>query len=120
MFFLGGLNSILPYVIYLSLIWICLIIGFTGKIDRMMHILSPEAALTGQLETQSYDSKVIQYFQFPAKEKISKEVFVHQENPFKRPICIICNRKPHFNPIFFFTSHLINALSFRGPPQSTS
>jgi len=33
MFFLGGFNTILPHLLYLSIIWACLIIGFSGRID---------------------------------------------------------------------------------------
>ena len=33
MFFIGGINSVLPFVLYLSLIWICLVIGH-GNILR--------------------------------------------------------------------------------------
>jgi hypothetical protein len=30
MFFLGGFNTILPHLLYLSIIWVFLIIGYTG------------------------------------------------------------------------------------------
>lgn len=31
MFFLGGFNTALPYLLYISLIWIFMIIGLSGK-----------------------------------------------------------------------------------------
>jgi hypothetical protein len=120
MLFLGGLNSILPYIIYLSLIWICLIIGFTGKIGGMMHLLAPKASLVDQFEPQQYDSKVIQCIEFSTKEKVKKEAFVPPPEPgiFQIPIINCC--KQYIDIDSFFNIHLINAIRFRGPPQSVS
>jgi hypothetical protein len=41
MFFIGGFNSIIPYLLYLSLIWVFMIIGFGGKINQVLHKLTP-------------------------------------------------------------------------------
>lgn len=49
MFFLGGFNSVLPYLLYLSLIWIFLIIGLHGKVIAVWHALNP----AGQQHTVS-------------------------------------------------------------------
>jgi hypothetical protein len=37
MFFIGGFNSVIPYVVYLSLIWTFVILSFGGKIAAMLH-----------------------------------------------------------------------------------
>ena len=42
MFFLGGFNTILPHLLYLSLIWAFMIIGLSGRLnfswpDRVFH-----------------------------------------------------------------------------------
>jgi len=37
MFFIGGFNSVIPYLVYLSLIWTLMIIGFGGKIAAVFH-----------------------------------------------------------------------------------
>jgi hypothetical protein len=37
MFFIGGFNSVIPYVIYLSLIWMFVILSFGGRIAAMLH-----------------------------------------------------------------------------------
>jgi hypothetical protein len=42
MFFLGGFNSIIPYLLYLSLIWVFMIIGFHGKIIEAWNIMHPK------------------------------------------------------------------------------
>ena len=42
MFFIGGFNSIIPYLLYLSLIWVFMIIGFGGKINQVLHKLAPK------------------------------------------------------------------------------
>ena len=35
MFFIGGFNSVLPHLLYISLIWAFLIIGFSGKLNML-------------------------------------------------------------------------------------
>ncbi len=42
MFFLGGLNSILPHLIYLSVIWAFLLIGFSGRIKLKVSDSTPD------------------------------------------------------------------------------
>lgn len=37
MFFIGGFNSVIPYVVYLSLIWTFMILSFGGKIAAILH-----------------------------------------------------------------------------------
>lgn len=37
MFFIGGLNSVLPFILYVSLIWICMVIGFGNKLRIVMR-----------------------------------------------------------------------------------
>jgi len=40
MFFLGGINSILPVIIYISIIWICLIIGYGNRAKDIANSLT--------------------------------------------------------------------------------
>ena len=47
MFFIGGFNSIIPYLLYLSLIWVFMIIGFGGKINQVLHKLTPKEHHSG-------------------------------------------------------------------------
>jgi hypothetical protein len=37
MFFIGDFNSIIPYIIYLSLIWTFVFLSFGGRIAAMLH-----------------------------------------------------------------------------------
>jgi|WetSurMetagenome_2_1015567.scaffolds.fasta_scaffold29429_1 hypothetical protein len=37
MFFLGGINSIIPYIIYLSVIWAFMLIGLSGRLNILPH-----------------------------------------------------------------------------------
>jgi hypothetical protein len=120
MFFLGGLNSILPYLLYLSLLWICLIIGFTGNIDRIRHFLKPETEITAQPETHSCKSKIIQYQQVQVKEKINPGEFIHQETLATTLVPNISIREPDPDPLFLFTDYINNTFSFRGPPLPVS
>jgi hypothetical protein len=38
MLFFGGFGSVLPYFIYLSLMWICVLIGIRGQIKSILGI----------------------------------------------------------------------------------
>lgn len=37
MFFFGGYSTILPYLVYLSIVWICILIGVKGDIWKVFH-----------------------------------------------------------------------------------
>jgi hypothetical protein len=61
MFFLGGLNSVLPYIIYLSLIWVFLIIGLSGKILQARQLLLPGSHYSESSFPYHDGSKVFNY-----------------------------------------------------------
>jgi hypothetical protein len=47
MFFIGGFNTILPYLIYLSLIWVFLIAGSLGRLPDWKYLRSDAQSHTG-------------------------------------------------------------------------
>ncbi|HLO58972.1 MAG TPA: hypothetical protein VK179_09540 [Bacteroidales bacterium] len=54
MFFLGGLNTALPYLLYLSLVWAFMIIGITGRHHFSLPHQSHEYNLLSDAKTLSY------------------------------------------------------------------
>ena len=62
MFFLGGINSVLPYIIYLSLIWVFLIVGFSGKVMQARHLFSHRTYHNSEKNLHLYDQKVIWFY----------------------------------------------------------
>lgn len=52
MFFIGGINSIFPLVVYISLIWICLAIGYGNKLKGLVHSLGIQTQVIKDVEFQ--------------------------------------------------------------------
>jgi len=73
MFFLGGLNSILPYVLYLSLIWLFLLFGFSTRLVKAKNWLSGEIALNSSTYIHAGES-IDELVPWPEQENIDKQV----------------------------------------------
>ena len=117
MFFLGGINSILPYVLYLSLIWVFLIIGFSGRFLHAFREFTPNAYQSDYQAFQQYDIKVIHYYQ-PEQDKTVSHTLtacipgtIRHVNPAISGILRNRNDLPAS-----FNSLLVPANGFRGPP----
>ena len=41
MFFFGGYSTILPYLVYLSIVWVCILIGVKGDIWKIFNSDEP-------------------------------------------------------------------------------
>jgi hypothetical protein len=63
MFFIGGINSVLPYIIYLSLIWVFVIVGFSGKVLQARQLLSSRVYHAQKQDLRLYDQKVIHLYE---------------------------------------------------------
>jgi len=64
MIFFEGFGSLFPYFIYLSLIWICLIFGFRGKIVEILHLTGTKNQVISPKTLNSYDTKIFHYYDF--------------------------------------------------------
>ena len=57
MLFFGGYSSILPYVLYLSVVWICILVGIKGDIQKIFsNKKMPEYALNADISKSDYDT----------------------------------------------------------------
>ncbi len=59
MFFLGSFNSVFPYLLYLSLIWIFILIGIRGKVEDLWHGITKERFHAEEVIVQSKDHQSI-------------------------------------------------------------
>jgi hypothetical protein len=60
MFFIGGFNSVIPYVVYLSLIWTFVILSFGGRIAAMLHMRQNKEITSEQFIYKSGDDHFLQ------------------------------------------------------------
>lgn len=119
MFFLGGINSVLPYVIYLSLIWVFLIVGFSGKVLQARQLLSARVYPLQKQHLKLYDQKVIHYYDHAvskSKPAVQKSLSVNPGINFF-PACIETERFAHQT---YFTVNQQDYATYylRGPPAS--
>lgn len=120
MFFIGSLNSVLPYVIYLSLIWVFLLVGVSGKVLQARQILSPRLKYSDNLHLQNYDSRVIYYYDHhtltPTREALKDQPVFPWITCTPDDIKII---KSFYEADLSFDSQYYSSFSFRGPPAGT-
>lgn len=119
MFFLGGINSVLPYIIYLSLIWVFLIVGFSGKMLQARQLLSARVYHIQKQDLKLYDQKVIHFYDHTVSESrpaVQKSLSVNPGICFF-PACIETKR---FAYQTYFTVNQQDYTTFylRGPPAS--
>ena len=72
MFFIGGFNSVIPYVIYLSLIWTFVILSFGGKIAAMLHKQPDKDIISAKVISHSADDHYMRCYHYAAIKQ-SKE-----------------------------------------------
>jgi hypothetical protein len=118
MFFLGDINSIFPYLIYLSLIWVFLIIGFGNKISCAWHMLTPRSYYAEIQTLQKYDNKVIHYYQQTNAEVTpvadAEDVPLITRHVF--PVVVEVCRNIH-EGLLSFRSYPHSSFGLRGPPM---
>lgn len=115
MFFLGGFNSVLPYLLYLSLIWIFLIIGLHGKVIAVWHALNPAGQYTVSVSEQEQSTVKACDYRQNAPPRDAK--FITQQIPWKITAFLATT------PLFYDPCHsarlvhsCIGIITFRGPP----
>lgn len=117
MFFLGGINSILPYLLYLSLIWVFLIIGYGSRYIHGLNDLAPKTKYTDNQALQHFDNKVIQFYQYTRHEVESKiNTAAKPKNITYFLPLILENWSPGNGIDTPFNSCLVTSTGFRGPP----
>ena len=121
MFFIGGLNSVLPYIIYLSLIWVFLIVGFSGKILQAKQFLTPKTYYADNSALQYYDSKVFHYYHHTtdSQDPNSRNGLSEFSWTCFFPSATVLVTNGYKSPSTF-DSEFYSAPGLRGPPASTS
>jgi hypothetical protein len=73
MFFIGDFNSVIPYVVYLSLIWTFVILSFGGKIAAMVHKQPDKEITSAHVIYKSGDDHFLQCYHYtPVKHSQNK------------------------------------------------
>jgi hypothetical protein len=64
MFFIGGFNSVIPYVVYLSLIWTFMILSFGGKIAAIIHKQSDKEIASAKVISKDGDNHYLNCYHY--------------------------------------------------------
>jgi len=119
MFFIGGINSVLPYIIYLSLIWVFVIVGFSGKVLQARQLLSSRVYHAQKQDLRLYDQKVVHYYGHIgsiSRPSATKGFAVNPAFCFF-PSCIQSKRIV-LQTYLIVNQHYNSAFCLRGPPAS--
>jgi hypothetical protein len=117
MFFLGGINSIIPYILYLSLIWVFLIIGFGSRILPLVQNLTPKIFHTDYHSLQHLDNKITEYYHYTDHEVKPKTVIADVPVNCKYFLPVILEDYSPGNSVpSQFSSCPVSSTGFRGPP----
>jgi hypothetical protein len=73
MFFIGGFNSVIPYVVYLSLIWTFLILSFGGKIAAIVHKQSDKEFATAKVISKDSDNHFLNCYRYDSVKQSQNE-----------------------------------------------
>jgi hypothetical protein len=69
MFFIGGFNSVIPYVVYLSLIWTFVILSFGGKIAAILHKQQDKEITSTKVISKSGDDHFLRCYHFASAKQ---------------------------------------------------
>jgi hypothetical protein len=64
MFFIGGFNSVIPYVVYLSLIWTFVILSFGGRIAAILHRQQDREIASASMSYKAGDDHFLRCFHY--------------------------------------------------------
>lgn len=120
MFFFGGYSSILPYLLYLSVVWVCILVGIKGDIWKIFSSEdTSEQLIVANDRGNSYEDVFVI---IAGKENISyTEKIFHNNYALPEDLLSVKNdQKLYWN---LFTSNWqhafkISSRSLRGPPVS--
>jgi hypothetical protein len=117
MFFIGGFNSIIPYVVYLSLIWTFVILSFGGKIAAMLHKQPDNEIISAKMISKSGDDPFLHCYHYtpvkPSQNKTTDRIPDLSQRSFS-PLLLQHIRIRYFSPPL--TSAEPFSFLYRGPP----
>jgi hypothetical protein len=117
MMFFEGFGSVFPYIIYLSLIWVCLIFGLRTQILEAIRLSYSKNFVNENNTKKANDNIVIKYYDY---SKYSVRSFIHARTE-PRIYCfffIVCQKiKRRLREIGpYKNSYLYSSYTHRGPP----
>lgn len=119
MLFFGGYSSILPYLLYLSVVWICILVGLKGDIGKIFrHEKINKQVLTADIAETGYDNTyIISYHDKSPSEtqsKIHSDFVLPEDYSLFRNIFLIARTNIKLNDQY--PDHF-SILFLRGPPD---
>jgi len=120
MFFIGGINSVLPYIIYLSLIWVFLFVGFSSKVLQARQLLSSRVYHAQKQDLKLYDQKVIHFYDHDlstSRPSVQKGSSVNSGICFF-PSCIV-TKKYETQSYLAVNQQYCSSIVLRGPPTTS-
>jgi hypothetical protein len=76
MFFIGDFNSVIPYIVYLSLIWTFVILSFGGKIAAFLHKQPDKEITTTHVIYKSGDQHFLHCYHYASEKKSNNKTTV--------------------------------------------
>jgi hypothetical protein len=121
MFFFGNLSAIFPYLLYIFIVWICILIGSRGQFLNGLFT-SKETAHTAIIDSKEINSEENYYI---VKLQVDEDSNSLNESIFQKQIFILFNReigaiKYHPLPDKIYEPVSSSGYSLRGPPTFTS
>jgi hypothetical protein len=117
MMFFEGFSSVFPYIIYLLLIWICLIFGLRTQILEAIHLSPSKNLIIDKKANKTNDNIIIQYFDY--SRHTVKSFINDRTEPRAYTFCLVVSQKIKLRPLEigpFKNSHLFSSHTHRGPP----
>jgi hypothetical protein len=102
MFFIGGFNSVIPYVVYLSLIWTFVILSFGGKIAAMLHKQPDHEITSAKVISKSGDDHFLHCYHYTSVKQSQNKTIA---------------RIPDLSPLSFLSKQLqLIRIRYVSPP----
>jgi hypothetical protein len=117
MLFFGGFGSVLPYIVYLSLMWICILIGVRSQLKSIISFRNPQEIKIETATIIVQQDRVAHFFDVKIRKQkpapvISMGLFLSFDFP---PV------ENNFHPVMYHASlicaHIVDACGLRAPPR---
>lgn len=117
MFSFAGFSSIIPYIGYLSIMWVCILIGVGGHVNKLLVIFKgqTEVAETSVIENKNQETANLLKITI-SKEKIQREIYaagLFSSYPPEKDISL----QKIFYPVGFLSEGFISSKGLRAPPS---
>jgi hypothetical protein len=122
MIFFESFGSLFPYLISLSLIWVCLIFGLRGQILEVLHIPTSRKLDISPASLKTNDSRIFQYYHYTQIDHKNEKKII-KINSFQ-DFNFLTGRKNNIYKISELDPYLLIGYFYhflrRGPPAAVS